>query len=421
MLDLNAADALAALAHEGQTRLHGAPYLEHPRAVRRFTEHLSDAVGFALDDGARAVALLHDVLEDSSFTREQLADRFGDDVARRVALLSKPPLGVGDDKATHASRYFRGLDEKADDVTRLVKVADRLHNLSELPLTKDPARQRRYLEETAVALLPLARNAHDTALGRGLVGALQDGIDVCARLCGLDHAAARDLDDGGAVPQGAYVIVDVHASSSIDGILALVDAAAAGGAALLQVRGKGVTDRRLLAVVEGALPSCKAARVPLLVNDRADIAVLVGADGVHVGQHDLPPALVRRLLPVSGLLGASSHTLAQASAAIASDVLDYVAFGPVFSSPTKRGHADVTGLAALLEVTKSAPLPVCAIGGITSPARMADVARAGAQLGAVISAVASAPDPFEATRALGIAHAAARAQPVLVQTPTERP
>ncbi len=413
MVDLNAVSALASAAHEGQTRLHGAPYIEHPRAVRRFVEHLAGAVGFAIDDGVRAVALLHDVIEDSPFTRSDLEQRFGADIARRVAWLSKTPRHAAEDKAAHARRHFASLDAEADDITRLVKIADRLHNLSQLPLTRDPARQRRYLEETRASLVPLARHARDAALAAGLCGALHDAIAVCARLCGLGD------DEEAGVPCGVYVVIDVGPASRDDHVLALVDAAAVGGAALLQVRGKNISDRRLLQLVEGALPSCRAARVPLIVNDRADVAMLAGADGVHVGQDDLPAGLVRRLLPVNALLGASSHTLEQARAALAGDALDYVAFGPVFASPTKQGHADVTGLAALAELSLASPLPVCAIGGITTPARMADVARAGARLGAVVSAVASADDPGEATRALGIAHAAARASkdPVARSTP----
>lgn len=403
MVDLNAAAALADAAHDGQTRSHGGPYVEHPRAVRRFVEHLAAATGFPIDDDARAVALLHDVVEDSRHTREDLEERFGAEVARRVFWLSKPPLEPGDDKQAHARRYFARLDEHADDVTRLVKVADRLHNLAELPLTRDPARQRRYLDETQASLLPLARHAQHPSLRAGLASALEDAVEVCARLCGLSS------DDEAPVPlRGVYVIADVGPGSVEDEVLALIDHAAAAGAALVQIRGKDVSDRRLLSVVEGALPTCRAARVPLLVNDRADIAMVAGADGVHVGRDDLPAALVRRILPLNALLGASSHTLAQAEESADTDVLDYVAFGPVFASPTKQGHAEVTGLDELRALTTTAPLPVCAIGGITTPARMAEVARAGAALGAVISAVEGADDRFEATRALGIAFAAGR-------------
>lgn len=402
MVDLDAAAALAHAAHDGQTRSHGGPYIEHPRAVRRFVDHLAAAVGFAIDDVARAVALLHDVLEDSRHTEAELAERFGPDVARRVAWLSKPPLPAGDDKRAHASRYFASLDERADDVTRLVKVADRLHNLSELPLTRDPERQRRYLDETRRSLLPLARHSQDPSLRAGLTSALEDAAAVCARLCGFDD------EDAPPSLRGVYVIADLGPTSVPDEVLALVDAALAGGAALVQVRGKEVSDRRLLSVVEGALPSCRAARVPLIVNDRADVAMIAGADGVHVGRDDLPAELVRRVLPVNALLGASSHTVAEAAEAANTDALDYVAFGPVYPSPTKQGHADVTGLATLRELAAGSSLPVCAIGGITTPARMAEVARAGAELGAVISAVAGADDPFEATRALGITFAAGR-------------
>lgn len=402
MVDLDAAAALAEAAHRGQTRAHGGPYVEHPRAVRRFVEHLADAVGFAIDDDVRAVALLHDVLEDSGYTRADLEERFGAAVARRVAWLSKPKHAPGDDKAELTRRYFEKLDEEADDLTRLVKIADRLHNLSELPLTRKPERQRRYLEETRASLAPLAEHCQAPSLRAGLTSALKDGMAVCARLCGfVDEEALPAL-------AGVYVIADLGPTSVEDEVLALVDAALGGGAALVQIRGKGVGDRRLLSVVEGALPSCRAARVPLIVNDRADVAMIAGADGVHVGREDLPPELVRRLLPVNALLGASSHTLAQAEEATNTDVLDYVAFGPVYTSPTKQGHAEVTGLEELRALVRASSLPVCAIGGITTPARMAEVGRAGAALGAVISAVQSADDPFEATRALGIALAAGR-------------
>jgi thiamine-phosphate pyrophosphorylase len=398
VIDLSKADALAYEVHRAQRRVHGAPYVEHPRAVRRFAAHLSAALERPFSDELAAAALLHDVLEDGDgLRREDLEGRFGPRVAQLVAQLSRP---VDEDKPGH----LRRLATEGDDDARLLKVADRLHNLLELSLILDRERQRAYLEESERLLLPIARGARAAALARGLAAALLEAIALARRQCGLLEAEGSMR----AVPTGVYVIIDITPDIDDERVLSLLDAAAAGGAAVLQLRAKGITDRRLLALLEGALPSCRAVGVPLVVNDRADVALVAGADGVHLGTTDLPSLLVRPLLPVGALLGGSSHTLAQARALWEHGGVDYVAFGPVFPSPTKQGHAEVTGEARLAEVSKQSPLSVCAIGGITDPARMAAVARAGASLGAVVSAVASASDPKEATCALGIAFAAAR-------------
>lgn len=123
----------------------------------------------------------------------------------------------------------------------------------------------------------------------------------------------------------------------------------------------------------------------VIVNDRADIAALAGADGVHVGQDDLAPAAVRRILPVGRLIGLSTHTIAQIDAAVA-DPIDYVAVGPVFGSRTKASGYEAVGLARVAYAAETAgrrSLPLVAIGGITLDAA-ADVIRAGADSVAVI-------------------------------------
>ncbi|MFZ9888184.1 MAG: thiamine phosphate synthase [Myxococcota bacterium] len=402
MIDLDAAAAFAAEMHGTQQRAHGVPYIEHPRAVRRFAEIIAAALEVELPDAVLAAALLHDVLEDTSTSDRALAERFGAEVADIVRALTRPASRAPEDRAQASAEHFAQLAESAHDHVRVLKVADRLHNLMELPHTKDRARQQRYLEETRQWVIPVAARARTPGFGAALVAALEDGLALSARNCALAAIGAP------APLRGVYVLIDVNVHTEPTRAEALLRGACAGGARLVQLRAKGLSDRAMLDWLEHLLPICRTANTPLLVNDRADLALVSGAQGAHVGQQDLPAPHARALLGGDRLLGGSSHTLHQAQALDALGVLDYVAFGPVFPSPTKHGHAEVTGLTALTAVCSRASSPVCAIGGITSPARMASVAKAGAALGAVVSAVQEASDPCEATRGLGIAYAAAR-------------
>src|SRR3989475_5317167 len=131
-----------------------------------------------------------------------------------------------------------------------------------------------------------------------------------------------------------------------------------------------------------------------IVNDRADVAKGVGADGVHLGQEDLPLADARKIMGPDKLIGISTHNLRQAVEAEAGGA-DYIGFGPIFPTSTK-GHPDpVVGLAGLREVRAKVRLPIVAIGGITTK-NVREVVAAGADCVAVISAVLAAPDPGKA-------------------------
>jgi thiamine-phosphate pyrophosphorylase len=181
-------------------------------------------------------------------------------------------------------------------------------------------------------------------------------------------------------------------------------AACAGGARVVQLRAKQAPDREALAWAREIRRITRAHGVVFFVNDRFDLALLADADGVHLGQHDVPPA--RLPAPVGRRLwvGRSSHDLAQALAAGA-EPADYVAFGPIYGTRSKATPHAARGLPALREVAaRLAPRPVIAIGGIDA-ARAGDVAAAGASGIAVISAVAAADDPVAATRALVAAFA----------------
>ncbi len=168
-------------------------------------------------------------------------------------------------------------------------------------------------------------------------------------------------------------------------------AAVRGGVDLVQVRDKELPDRALLAAVEEARVATRALGVPLVVNDRPDLAVLADADLVHVGQDDLPVEAVRRFgLPV----GLSTHTTGEVDRADA----DYIAVGPVFATPTKAGRLPV-GLGLVGHAAARARLPWFAIGGIDRT-NVADCVAAGARRIAVVRAIADAADPEQAAREL---------------------
>ena len=177
---------------------------------------------------------------------------------------------------------------------------------------------------------------------------------------------------------------------------ALADAYLAGGARFIQIRSKQTASARLLSICEDIVARARKAGATVIVNDRADIAKLAAADGVHVGQDDLDPASVRRILGGSATVGISTHSSDQVRAA-AKMAVDYIAVGPIFRTSTKdTGHVDVgTALvseaAAILRDAGCAK-PIVAIGGITLE-RAADVIRAGAASVAVISDLLSTGDP----------------------------
>ncbi|MEW5307449.1 MAG: hypothetical protein WDW36_009844 [Sanguina aurantia] len=175
-----------------------------------------------------------------------------------------------------------------------------------------------------------------------------------------------------------------------------VTAAVAGGATIVQLREKRAGGGEFFASAAAALAVCRAAGVALLINDRVDVALAVGADGVHVGQGDIPAAAVRRMIGPWMLLGVSAKTEAEAAQA-AKDGADYIGVGAVM--PTNTKDTGVIGLAGLSGVCAASPIPVVAIGGISAANAAACVA-AGAHGVAVVSAVFAAADPAAAAAQL---------------------
>lgn len=195
---------------------------------------------------------------------------------------------------------------------------------------------------------------------------------------------------------GLYAILDPGATRSRDPER-VAAAILAGGCARLQLRWKDGPDMARLALARALRERCRVAGVPFVMNDRADLAILSEADGLHLGQDDLEVADARRVVG-SMEIGLSTHDATQAMEA-ARGGADLVAFGPIFATASKEDPEPVVGLEALGEVCGALSRPVVAIGGITAE-RAPRVRAAGATFGAVIGAVCAADDPERAAREL---------------------
>lgn len=194
---------------------------------------------------------------------------------------------------------------------------------------------------------------------------------------------------------GAYRLIAItdNLRDGRNGLVARAAAAVRGGATMVQLRLK-YTDARMLADIGRALVT--ALPVPVIVNDRLDVALSCGAAGVHVGADDLPVGLVRRLAPPGFLIGTSVGSAEEAARAAGAD---YAGVGPVFGSSSKLDAGDAIGVVGLRQLTALAGLPAVAIGGITADT-IASVMTAGVAGIAVIGAIFGGADPEAAARSL---------------------
>ena len=193
-----------------------------------------------------------------------------------------------------------------------------------------------------------------------------------------------------------YVILDRTAGRGRD-LREILDGVIAGGGRLVQYREKEWPSRRCLPLLEDLRQRAKQAGVSFVVNDRLDLALAAEADGLHLGQDDLPASVARRLLPSAMFLGVSTHSLAEARQA-EQDGADYVAVGSIYPTATKP-ESQLVGLDLLRAIRPQVKVPLVGIGGITAD-NAARVIEAGADGVAVISAVCGARDPAEVTRLL---------------------
>jgi thiamine-phosphate pyrophosphorylase len=185
-----------------------------------------------------------------------------------------------------------------------------------------------------------------------------------------------------------YPITDVYISGLSHA--RQVEQLAEGGATFVQLREKKASPRDFYTAAREAIEVARRLGMQVIINDRVDIAIAVGADGVHLGQDDLPPEKARALLGANRIVGFSTHNLKQALTASSAPV-DYIAIGPVFQTTTKDKPDPVVGLETIAEIKRSISKPLVAIGGITLE-HAKSVIEAGADSVAIISDLYSSED-----------------------------
>lgn len=204
------------------------------------------------------------------------------------------------------------------------------------------------------------------------------------------HPPAPDAPRRVPFPGGLYLILDPAVAGSLS-LTDLVTPALTTDVRLFQLRMKTPHAGEFSDLAVRLCALVRAGGGTFIVNDRVDVAQAAGADGVHLGQEDLPLADARAILGPDKLIGVSTHNLKQALEAEAGGA-DYIGFGPIFPTSMKEHPDPVVGIAGLREVRAKVRLPIVAIGGITTK-NVREVVAAGADCCAVISAVLSAPDP----------------------------
>lgn len=197
--------------------------------------------------------------------------------------------------------------------------------------------------------------------------------------------------------EGLYLVTD-RSLCGVKSVESVVEKAVAGGVRYVQLREKEISTRSFVELAVRLKKLLHPVGVPLLINDRVDVALAAGADGVHVGQEDMPYETARKLLGPSAVIGLSVETWEDVVAAQRLDV-DYLGVSPVFDTPTKTDTKGMWGLEGLARIRAYARHPLVGIGGLNA-ANAEAVVMAGADCVAVVSAICAAEDPFRAARDL---------------------
>lgn len=196
---------------------------------------------------------------------------------------------------------------------------------------------------------------------------------------------------------GLYLVTDRHLSKGRD-IVEIVEQACQEGVTVVQLREKDISTKEFYDLAQSLKKCLSNYKVPLIINDRIDIALAVDAEGVHIGQSDMDPVVARRLIGDDKILGLSIENEKQAYEANSLDI-DYIGLSPVFSTNTKLDTAPELGLSGIKKITSISKFPAVAIGGINVN-NTASIIKAGADGIAVVSAIVSADFPAEASKIL---------------------
>ncbi|HEV59126.1 MAG TPA: thiamine phosphate synthase [Phycisphaerales bacterium] len=350
----------------------------------------------AIAYNARMDQSLYRIL-DANFNRAREAARVAEEFCRFV--LNSPPLSARAKSLRHRlcgllvrieTERLAAARDTAGDVGRGLAIPGQMQRAN--PADTFTAAARRLTE--ALRALAEAASTFDPPLATDLEGLRFEAYDLEKQILMYADPARR------FARVRLYVILTVTPDETDAWITGTIDACCRGGADCIQLRPKGLTDRRTLKLARLLTERCREASVMAIINDRVDIAVLAGADGVHLGQDDLPVEAARRLFTRPMIVGLSTHNPEQLTAAIEA-LPTYVALGPAYATTTKP-HEPPAGLDYLAEgvqLLDEAHLAHVAIGGVT-PDRLAPLLAAGVRTIAVGSAIVDAPDPEKACRTL---------------------
>jgi len=192
-----------------------------------------------------------------------------------------------------------------------------------------------------------------------------------------------------------YLVTDRDLSLGRD-IVEVVGRAAAGGVTVVQLREKEATTREFLTIGEKIIELLKEKKIPLIINDRIDIALALDAEGVHLGNNDMPIEIARKILGDKKIIGLSAECVEDAIEADKKGA-DYIGVSPVYTTPTKPELETGLGIKGLREIRKVTKVPLVAIGGMKA-ANCREIIENGADGIAVVSGICSAPDPGEASK-----------------------
>jgi len=319
---------------------------------------LEDIARFVLNDSELSKqfkTLRHNLLAGSCFAPQQLlaARNIAEDVSRDIEAVDE---GQRSDLPTLVIANARRVQQS-------LRVMEEFAKLPPTPPTESPK-----FKQARFTLYELEQ-------------------DLVARLARKDKAAQL---------AGVYLILDTQALQGRDE-QEVARQAIHGGAKAIQLRDKQSDRGKILDAAQRLKAVCAGEGALFIINDWLDLALAVGADGVHLGQQDLPPTQARRLLPIGKLIGCSTTTLAEARRA-QSEGADYIAVGSLYPTTSKEDTRPV-GLATLTQIGQAVSVPVIAIGGINET-NAAEVIRGGADGVAVINAILAAEDVESATRRL---------------------
>jgi len=191
-----------------------------------------------------------------------------------------------------------------------------------------------------------------------------------------------------------YLITDRHQTYNHRPLVDVVEELLQAGVRMIQLREKDLSAAELYPLAQKLRSLTRSYNSLLLINDRIDIALAVGADGVHLGGHSLPVKIARQLLGSNSLIGVSTHSIEEAESA-QNQGADFITCGPVFLTPSKAAYGAPIGVGSLQTICKTCKIPVYALGGIKAN-NTRDTLQAGAHGVAMISALLSSPEPIQA-------------------------